>query len=357
MDLWACTQCKSLNTRSRARCYGCGLPRDPEAAAASNGGIRPLHVLMGVAVAAIVALTGIGAMTLVGLPTPATPRATAPAIAALPTPTDSASPSPSPSLPAPPTASPSGTSAPTSSPPQTLRPTRSASPDATPIRPSKIIKSSNWAGYGLRNKHYVSVSGEWTQPEVDCSAGRETNASFWVGLDGVTSHSVEQTGTSADCYARGRTSAEYYAWYEMFPQPMRRAPLVVHPGDHFSALVHGLSAERFELTLKNLTTGKSFTTSARRPGVWPTSAEWVVEPAAICEGGCATSELARFADVTFTNLAAETTDGSVTFAPGMNQLVQFDLRSKKGGQLAHVSSLAGDVPSFDIRRIGVPRRN
>ncbi len=218
-----------------------------------------------------------------------------------------------------------------------------------------MVKSSNWAGYGLIKKQYVSVSGEWTQPEVDCSAGRETNASLWVGLDGVKSHTVQQTGTSADCHANGGTSADYYAWYEMFPLPAHRVPVEVHPGDHFSASVHALSAEQFELTLNNLTTGQSFTTSAERRGDWPTSAEWVLEPAALCKRTCATSELAQFADVIFTNLAAETTDGPVALPTAAGQLVQFDLRSKKGARFARVSTLTGDGPSFDVRWVDVPR--
>ena len=338
MELWACTQCRSLNTRSRATCYGCGLPRDPQALGATpNGGIRPLHIFMAAAAAVIVALTGVGAMTLVGHAPPAAPRATPPAIAALP----------SPSLPVAPIATPTATRVPTVSPPQSEPPTASSSPKATDIRPAKVIKSSNWSGYGLRTEQYVSVSAEWTQPAVDCSAGNDANASFWVGLDGVKSHSVEQTGTSADCRA-GRTVPVYYAWYEMFPEPMRRAPVLVRAGDHFSALVQGLSAQKYELTLKNLTTGQSFSTSASRSGTWPSSAEWVVEPAAFCKSTCTTSVLAQFGDVTFTNIAAQTIDGPVTFASASSQLVLFDLRSKRGAHLADVSALAGDVPTFNI---------
>lgn len=179
-------------------------------------------------------------------------------------------------------------------------------PEPTEITPSRVIKSANWSGYGLPDKQYVSVSAEWTQPEVDCSSGRPADASFWVGLDGLKSRRVEQTGTSGHCLA-GHSSAEYYAWYEMYPQSALQAPIGGRPGDHFSALVHALSAEKFELTLKNLTTGRTFTTSVSRTGGWPTSAEWVVEPAAMCKSGCAISQLAQFADVTFTSLSADRT--------------------------------------------------
>jgi Peptidase A4 family len=358
VDLWACTQCASLNTRRSDKCYSCGLPRNPEESGPSYKRGASMYLLMGAAVIAIVAVTGIGAMTLFGLPTPATPgmpgTTAPPAIGAG---------SANPSVPAEPaasaSASASATETPTAaaSPPQTDRPTRSAGPETLEITAPKVVKSSNWAGYGLLGGEFVSVSGEWTQPEVDCSAGRETNASFWVGLDGATSDSVQQTGTSAECSAIDGIPTKYYAWYEMYPRPMRQAPLEVHPGDRFRARVHGLSAERFEMTLENLTTGQSFTTAEGRFGVWPTSVEWIVEPAAYCgPQSCVTSELARFADVTFTNIAAETISGPVTLQTATDKLVEFDLRAKRGAQLADVSALSADATSFDVTWVGATHR-
>ena len=52
-------------------------------------------------------------------------------------------------------------------------------------------------------------------------------ASFWVGLDGFTSSSVEQTGTDSDC--SGRTP-DYYGWYEMFPADPVNFTNPVSPG-------------------------------------------------------------------------------------------------------------------------------
>ena len=310
---------------------------------------------MAVGVAAIVALAGVGTLTLLGRPTVAPPGSSAPVVGALPNPLGAAAPSPAPSLLVAPAAAPSATPAPTSSPSQTDRPIGTAGRQPTEIKPSRVINSANWSGYGLRNKEYVSVSAEWTQPQVDCSSGRAADASIWVGLDGLKSGSVEQTGTSGHCLA-GNSSAEYYAWYEMYPEAARQAPITVRPGDQISAIVHASSAVKFELILKNLTTGRTFTTSASRTGGWPTSAEWVVEPAAECKSGCAMTRLAQFADVAFTSLAAETTDGSITFATASNQLVRFDLRAKRGARLDHVSSLAGDGPTFDIEWLAPGRR-
>jgi hypothetical protein len=40
-------------------------------------------------------------------------------------------------------------------------------------------------------------------------------SSFWVGFDGDTTATVEQTGSEADCSSG---SPVYYGWYEMYPK-------------------------------------------------------------------------------------------------------------------------------------------
>ena len=85
---------------------------------------------------------------------------------------------------------------------------------------SRQAESTNWSGYAATTGTYTSVSASWTQPAGTCSRG-DQYAAFWVGLDGYTSSSVEQTGSEVDCVGR---TAEYYAWYEMYPVPRRTTP-------------------------------------------------------------------------------------------------------------------------------------
>src|SRR5262245_29641818 len=75
--------------------------------------------------------------------------------------------------------------------------------------------STNWSGYAVTGGTYTTVSASWTQPAVNCSVTPTGWSSFWVGLDGNTSNTVEQTGSEADC-SSGR--AVYSAWYEMYPK-------------------------------------------------------------------------------------------------------------------------------------------
>ena len=62
--------------------------------------------------------------------------------------------------------------------------------------------STNWAGYAAAGPAgtFTSVSSSWTQPTVTCS-GQQTFSSFWVGLDGDGTQSVEQIGR-ASCRER-----------------------------------------------------------------------------------------------------------------------------------------------------------
>lgn len=112
------------------------------------------------------------------------------------------------------------------------------------VRPGGLVKkmsgfrtrhatSANWSGYALHHGTYRNVSANWVEPRAHCKAGDGHDyASFWVGLDGYGSNSVEQTGTDADC--QGATP-KYYAWYEMYPAPSKRIVHTVRPGDHMSA--------------------------------------------------------------------------------------------------------------------------
>ena len=68
--------------------------------------------------------------------------------------------------------------------------------------------STNWAGYAVTGGRYTKVTSTWVQPAVTCNG--TAYSSFWVGIDGDTSGTVEQTGTEADC--NGSTPV-YSAWY------------------------------------------------------------------------------------------------------------------------------------------------
>jgi hypothetical protein len=102
------------------------------------------------------------------------------------------------------------------------------------------LTSENWSGYAATdsNGSYKTVSSSWTQSALNCAATpKNAYSSYWVGLDGFNSSTVEQIGTEADCVNHNPV---YASWYEMYPSNPYEVslPLAVHPGDHLTASVN-----------------------------------------------------------------------------------------------------------------------
>ena len=135
------------------------------------------------------------------------------------------------------------------------------------------VTSTNWAGYAVTGGPFTSVVGTWTQPSVKCTSG-DQYSSMWVGLDGYSSSTVEQTGTEADCDGK---SAEYYAWYEMYPANPVVYANSVKPGDSMTASVTFSGTSTFTLTVKDTTQGWSKTSVKSLAGAARSSAECIVE--------------------------------------------------------------------------------
>ena len=159
--------------------------------------------------------------------------------------------------------------------------------------------STNWSGYAATGSKFTSVSASWTEPTAKCSG--TAYSSFWVGLDGDTSNTVEQTGTDADCSG---STPQYYAWYEMYPKfPVNLRGKVV-PGDKLTASVTTNGSGSFTLTITDATQGWTNTTTARLKSAKLASAEVIAE-APSSSGGVL--PLANFGTVGFTGATANGT--------------------------------------------------
>jgi hypothetical protein len=196
---------------------------------------------------------------------------------------------------------------------------------------SRQAESTNWSGYAATTGTYTSVSASWTQPAGTCSRG-DQYAAFWVGLDGYTSSSVEQTGSEVDCVGH---TAEYYAWYEMYPGPSENYSNTVRAGDHFNATVTYTGNNSFSLHIADTTRGWSHTTTASLAGAARSSAEVIVEaPCCTASGGIL--PLTNFGTV---NIAGSTANGAALGnAGGVTQIVMID---SAGRDKDSVSSLSG----------------
>ncbi len=114
-------------------------------------------------------------------------------------------------------------------------------------------RSTNWSGYAnYTTGPYTSVSASWTQPSVNCNITPTGYASFWDGLDGYNTSTVEQTGTEGECQ---RGHARYFAWYEMYPAypvNLSTTQYPVTPGDTFTSSVTALGGGQFKLVLTDV---------------------------------------------------------------------------------------------------------
>jgi hypothetical protein len=136
---------------------------------------------------------------------------------------------------------------------------------------------------------------------VTCTA-TTTFSSFWVGLDGDGTATVEQTGTEADC--DGGTPS-YQGWFEMFPNAPVFFDNPVQPGDAMSASVVAAGGGVFTLTLTDSTQGWTQTTNQTSDTAQLGSAEVIAE--APSDGTGAVLPLSNFGTVTFTDSTADNT--------------------------------------------------
>ncbi|MEY9849064.1 G1 family glutamic endopeptidase [Streptacidiphilus sp. MAP5-3] len=191
--------------------------------------------------------------------------------------------------------------------------------------------SDNWSGYAATGSTYNSVSTTFVQPSVDCSQG-DGYSSFWVGLDGYSSSSVEQTGTEADCSGG---QASYSAWYEMYPANPVTYSNTVQPGDTITETVSYASGT-YTLKLADKTEGWTKTVTKKESGLARSSAEVIAE--APYSGGVL--PLDDFGTVNFTNSTVNGSSLASTNPTGIN------MASDSGTPEATISALNGGAFSI-----------
>ena len=191
--------------------------------------------------------------------------------------------------------------------------------------------STNWAGYATTGSTYTSVSTTFTQPKVTCSSG-DQYSSFWVGLDGYSSSSVEQTGTEADCVG---STASYSAWYEMYPAYPVTYSNTVRPGDVITETVSFSGTSTYTLTLKDATEG--WTHKTTKSGSHARSSAEVIAEAPY------DGEVLPLADFGTVNFSGSTVNGGTLASSSPTGI---DMATSSGTPEATIGSLSGG--SFSI---------
>ena len=224
-------------------------------------------------------------------------------------------------------------------------------------RPDNTVETENWSGYAVTGSSFTDAKGSWVVPTVNCSVtpGSRTSptySSFWVGLDGYSSNTVEQIGTDSDC---DRSTPTYYAWYEFYPADSFEINLAVSPGDKMSAEV-SYSGKEFTVTLTDLTTGATFSKTGTVQKAKRTSAEWIAE-APCCTRGGGILPLSDFGTVGFgqNNSSVSNTNYAETSSIPLGPISvfgtavdQIDMESSSGVPEANTASLSADGTSFSV---------
>jgi Peptidase A4 family len=217
---------------------------------------------------------------------------------------------------------------------------------------STRVSSTNWAGWAITtgNGAVTDVKGSWIVPKIQgtCPATAQYS-SFWIGIDGYSSTTVEQIGTDSDCQGG---SPVYYAWYEFYPSPSHLITKVpIHPGNVIAAEVH-FGSSKFTLTLTDLNTSKTVTKNSTVKGS-RNSAEWIAEAPS---SGSGVLPLADFGKVRFgPDATGDTGTGSATISGTTGALgsfansVEITMINNAGtGTKAAPSSLTPDGTSFNV---------
>ena len=230
------------------------------------------------------------------------------------------------------------------------------------LRHATQVQSSNWSGYADTNDTYKSVASSWTEPKVNCSSGSVSGggllgslgggpteaSSFWVGLDGYSSSSVEQIGTDSDCNSG---TPSYYAWYEMYPNPSVTLPsrYPVSPGDAMTGwIAANSSGTSFVLALRDTTKGWLFMTTQTGSGFARSSAEVITEaPSACTVLFCSEVGLANFGTVNFSKSDLIDNGGREGSLSAFNAN-EITMVSQTGTPMATPSNLSPDGSAFSV---------
>jgi hypothetical protein len=220
---------------------------------------------------------------------------------------------------------------------------------------SNTNTSGNWFGYNQGtleqgSKLFNSIGGQWTVPTVtQHTAGQAEASSDWIGIGGgcidagctATDSTLIQTGTEQDVSATGQ--ATYNAWYELVPAPeLQITSLTVHPGDRMSASISEVvsGSNAWNVTLKDLTTGQSFSTTVPYSSTH-TTAEWIEETPLLIGTNAGFAALPNLSNPAF---GSATTNGQPA---GLKASEELDLTDSNGNVIGAPSAPNATADGFN----------
>jgi hypothetical protein len=124
-----------------------------------------------------------------------------------------------------------------------------------------------------------------------------TGDAAWIGIGGVSSNDLVQTGTSNMVDASGDVST--FVFYELLPDAaLEVTSFPVSAGDSMSASISQTSSSNWRISITDNTTGQNYTTAVRYTSTY-SSAEWIEEDPSYLDGSLVPFD--SFSHVIFTN--------------------------------------------------------
>jgi hypothetical protein len=200
--------------------------------------------------------------------------------------------------------------------------------------------SKNWAGYAALNGQCTSVSGTWTVPEV--SAPLASGDATWVGIGGLNSSDLIQSGTEAVVDSAGTVT--YDAWYELLPNTSVDVPVAIKAGDSVSVSLQQIAQGEWQISFRDNTTGESSTLTVNYASSL-SSAEWIEEMPMVGNGFL---PLDNFGTTNFSNGYATQNGMGMTIAS--TQATPIIMVNANQKALAMPTTLNADGASFSVSR-------
>ena len=139
-------------------------------------------------------------------------------------------------------------------------------------------RSYNWSGYAAAGNRgaFTSAQSTFVVPALSsCGPAESSASSFWSGIDGFSSSTVEQAGVDVYCSDGSRLS---FAWYEVYPQaPIVLPQVTVRSGDTVVASVNDLGGGTYRLQVVDPTSATGASVAVSLPGATNASAECIAE--------------------------------------------------------------------------------
>ncbi len=253
-----------------------------------------------------------------------------------------------------------GTTPSASSTPSASAGTSSAGPAARPVAPGDppmvhaggttprvagaahaATRSYNWSGYATAGDRgaFTSAQSTFVVPALSsCDPTESSASSFWSGIDGFSSSTVEQAGVDLYCSNGSRLS---FAWYEIYPQsPVVLPQVTVHSGDTVVASVNYLGGGMYRLQVVDSTSATDASVAVSLPQATDASAECIAE-----DPGTTPVPYANYGSVLFSSC---TVNGSPIGQQNPTALVTV---STQGAVVAAPSGLVANS-GFSVTRTG-----